>query len=166
MPQSFAMRIFNTWLEENRHRFHYPPIAIIRRKHRFSFCFSGIAPSIQGCITHWGGMVISVEYQGETWEFIADLDMAPERLGKGQYVCRFCEENAGVVYPTREALWIEHGFETILAWCNERFQPGLQVVLCETNEGGGRWVELEQLSDRLKVARRYKVVAEYPLFLR
>lgn len=165
MPQSFSMRTFNAWLEENRHRFHYPPMAIVRRKHCFSFRFSGIAPSIQGCIAHWGGMVISVEYRGETWDFMVDLDIAPERLGKGQYVCRFCDEDARVVYPTREAIWIEHGFEMVLDWCNERFQPGLQVVLCETDDGGIRWARFERLANRPTADHSYQVVAEYLLCL-
>jgi len=164
MPQSFAMRVFNTWLRENRHRFHYPPMAIVRRKRGFSFRFAGIAPSIEGGINHWGSMVISVEYQGDTWDLIADLDIAPECLGKGRYICRFCEEEARVVYPTREALWIEHGFEMVLEWCNEHFQPGLQVVLCETDDGGIRWAKFERLADRPTADRSY-IVAEYPLCL-
>lgn len=162
MPQSFSMRLFDRWLAENRTRFRHPPTAIVRRKGSRAFRFVGVTPSIWGHVSDWGSIVVGVDYRGETWDLIADLDIAPERLATGDYVCRFCEADARTVYPTRAALWIEHGFEPLLEWCNARFRADLNVMLFQTEDGGCTWVELRR-SDGAPAGTRAHVAAEYPL---
>ncbi|HHW77558.1 MAG TPA: hypothetical protein GX399_11130 [Xanthomonadaceae bacterium] len=103
MPQSFSMRLFDRWLAENRTRFRHPPTAIVRRKGSRAFRFAGVAPSVWGHVCDWGSIVVGIDHRGETWDLITDLDIAPERLAAGGYVCRFCEADARKVYPTRAA---------------------------------------------------------------
>ena len=94
MPQSFSMRLFDRWLAENRTRFRHPPTAIVRRKGSRAFRFAGVAPSVWGHVCDWGSIVVGIDHRGETWDLITDLDIAPERLAAGGYVCRFCEADA------------------------------------------------------------------------
>ena len=163
MPQSFSMRLFDRWLEQNRTRFLHPPTAIVRRKRSRAFRFAGVTPSIWGDVCDWGSIVVGVNYRGETWDLIADLDIAPARLATGGYVCRLCEADAREIYPTRASIWIEHGFESLLEWSNAHFRADLNVMLFQTKDGGGRWVELRQRADDMAVVAEHGLVADYPL---
>lgn len=163
MPQSFSMRLFDRWLEQNHVRFRHPPTAIVRRKRSRAFRFVGVNPSIRGHVCDWGSIVVGVDYRGATWDLVADLDIAPARLATGGYVCRLCEAGAQKVYPTRASLWIEHGFESLLDWSNTHFQADLNVMLFQTRDGGATWVELRQRADGVAVAARRGLVADYPL---
>lgn len=163
MPQSFSMRLFDRWSEENRTRLRHPPTAIVRRKRSRAFRFAGVAPSVWGHVCDWGSIVVGVDHRGENWDLIADLDIAPARLATGGYVCRLCEADAQKVYPTRAALWVEHGFESLLEWCNARFRADLNVMLFQTEDGGSTWVELRRRSDGAPAGTRAHVAAEYPL---
>jgi len=35
------------------------------------------------------------------------------------------------IHPTREALWEQHVFESLLEWCNGRFLPDRVILLIE-----------------------------------
>lgn len=163
MPQSFSMRLFDRWLEQNRARFHHPPTAIVRRKQSRTFRFAGVTPSIWGHVCDWGSIVVGVDYRGENWDLIADLDIAPARLATGGYVCQLCAADAQKVYPTRASLWIEHGFESLLDWSNTHFRPDLNVMLFQTKDGGATWVKLRRRADDMAVAAERGLVADYPL---
>lgn len=187
MPTSFPMRLFEQWLAQNRARFRHPPTALVRRKKSRSFRFAGVAPSVWGQVCDWGSIVVGVDQHGYTWDLLADLDIAPERLTTGGYRCRLCEPATRVIYLTRESLWIGHGFEALLAWSNAQFQADRMISLWQLGEGC-RWADLRPLAEMAiptaeKVERRkYKatllhqltihrdepvpapeLVAEYPL---
>lgn len=160
MPTSFSQRLFNDWLAQNRSRFSHPPMAIRRRKGSLSFRFTGVASSVWGSINDWGGMVIGVDYQGECWDLVADLDIAPERLTTGGYICGLCDADSRMIYPTREAIWMEHGFEPLLEWCNQQFQADRWVTIWGID--GGSWVTLRPQLDDAATAKP-EFLAQYPL---
>ncbi|HSA47948.1 MAG TPA: hypothetical protein P5552_15835 [Candidatus Competibacteraceae bacterium] len=53
MPQSFSVRLFDHWLEQNRARFRHPPTAIVRRKRSRAFRFAGVTLLIWGHVCDW-----------------------------------------------------------------------------------------------------------------
>ena len=160
MPASFFQRLFEHWLAQNRSRFHHSPMAIRRRKGSLSFRFTGVVPSVWGHICDWGSIVVGVNHQGECWDLLADLDIAPERLTTGGYVCGFCDVDTRTIYPTRESIWIEHGFESLLEWCNAHFQADHWVTIWGTD--GATWATLRPPSDDVETAKP-AFVAHYPL---
>ena len=160
MPSSFPQRLFNRWLMQNRSRFHHPPMAIRRRKGHLSMRFTGVAPLVWGHIDDWGNIEVRVDYQGKLWDMVVWLDICPERLPGGGYVCRFCDDDTQTVYPTRESIWIEHGFEALLEWCNTHFQADQWVTIWGMD--GGNWVTLRPLGDTAETAKP-EFVAQYPL---
>jgi hypothetical protein len=160
MPTSFPQRLFNDWLAQNRSRFSHPPMAIRRRKDYLKFRFTGVASSVWGSINDWGGMVIGVDYRGECWDLVADLDIVPRRLTTGGYICRLCDADTRTIYPSREAIWMEHGFEPLLKWCNQQFQADQWASVWGTD--GGRWVQLGPLLDDAATAKP-EFLTQYPL---
>ncbi|MFZ4789355.1 MAG: hypothetical protein ACOYMW_00320 [Candidatus Competibacteraceae bacterium] len=160
MPTSFPQRLFNDWLAQNRSRFSHPPMAIHRRKDYLKFRFTGVDPSVWGQFTNWGSMVIGVDYWGECWDLVADLDIAPERLATGGYICQFCDVDTRTIYPSREAIWIEHGFEPLLEWCNQQFQADQWASVW--GDEGATWVQLGPLLDDAATAKP-EFLTQYPL---
>ncbi|MBK7543032.1 MAG: hypothetical protein IPI57_14950 [Candidatus Competibacteraceae bacterium] len=90
MPRPFAMRLFDGWLEQNRPRFHRPPIVVERRQRSRVFRFAGVALSVWGSVCDGGAITVRVGHAGTTWDFLADFDLSPARLAPGGYVCRLC----------------------------------------------------------------------------
>jgi len=161
MPKAFFIRLFDHWLSQHRADFRHPPMAVRRFKRHVTFRFKGIVPSIWGAIKECGFIEVGVDHHGQCWDLLADFDIAPKRLPGGNYICEYCEEATRTIYPTREALWIEHGFESLRAWCNAELRADRQMVLFGTEDGGGRWACLKPLS--YVPAMDAHLVARYPL---
>ncbi|HRD68167.1 MAG TPA: hypothetical protein PKY50_18695 [Candidatus Competibacter sp.] len=161
MPRPFGPRLFDRWLAQNRSRFRHAPTAVVRRKRWRTFGFTGVDPSIWGSIGADGQIVIGVDYRGQTWDFLAGFDIAPQRQRAGGYACQMCVPEARTIYADRAALWIEHSFEPLLEWCNARFQAGANVVL--SGSDGATWARLESRAVEPPDGARSNMVAIYPL---
>lgn len=129
-PRSFFIRCLETWLDHNRHRFNHPPQVLKRRPSGLILGFDSVNPMITCWAQGSGDFMPQVEHEGDLWDSLTwDFDCYAQRHGHG-YVCGLCLESGHKkLYPTREALWIEHSFEPWLKWCNRMFTKNRRLCL-------------------------------------
>ena len=128
------------WLSENRQRFAVP-IRITRRTDRgIEMAFVGANPILSAILTRWE-INIAVEWQGECWDLVESHE-AYARSSTSGYFCFLCIPEARVFYPSREALWREHLFETFLEWVNDRLLKARWIGIYGSRELGVTWVKL------------------------
>src|SRR5882724_7232445 len=119
MPKHFVRMTFDRWLAHNHARFRYPPHLMLQRKRYIELQFAGITPAIQCAISQEGMVGIYAIYQREWWDSLADFDMVARRTSTGHYYCDACTPPE--MFPSREALWVTHSFEPLLARTNAHF---------------------------------------------
>ena len=111
------MHLFLNWLKANRNRFRHEPRIVRQRRNFIELCFTGISNAIHVGFNPNSGMIVSVHFQGECVDLLGDFDVAVRKSREG-YFCALCYEEKRDYYPTRDELWIQHGFETFLEWSN------------------------------------------------
>lgn len=111
--------LFLNWLRSNRSRFPFYPQVVRHHRHCIELVFVGITGAIRPLFYPRSGIMVNVAWQGIDWDFIADFDVAARKSASGYY-CALCKPEFQVYYPTREELWIQHGFEPFLEWCNTK----------------------------------------------
>lgn len=122
-------RPFLNWLKANRSRFKHEPIVVRHYENHIELRLAGITKALRIGYSTRTGITAAVFWHGELCDFIGDCEVA-ECKSKEGYYCALCSEELRKYYPTREALWIQHGFETFLEWCNSE--------LADSN-----WLEIE-----------------------
>ena len=138
--------LFLNWLRANRSRFQFEP-QIKKMKRYIDGGFAGITPAL-GFIVNKGGLMVTADWNGRCWDAIADFDVAERHSEQGIFCC-LCTPDERDFYPTRAALWTEHGFEPFLAWCNEKLTVNRYLAIYEFNDGGGTEAKLQK-EDALK----------------
>jgi hypothetical protein len=123
-------RAFYAWLDLNRSRFSHSVGLHKKAGHWAEYSFAGIHPAITGSLTE-SGLCVSAKYQGECWDVLFDVDAYPKKVPAG-YVCRECMPEHKKVFVSREALWADHLFETLLTWVNEKLARAQWLVLQAT----------------------------------
>jgi hypothetical protein len=137
-------REFLHWLSENRQRFAVP-VRITRRTDRWiEMAFVGANPILSAILTRWQ-INIAVEWEGECWDLVESHEAGAVRSASG-YFCTLCVPEARVFYPSREALWRDHLFETFLEWVNDKLLKARWIGVYGSPEIGVTWVKL--LTDR------------------
>ena len=95
---------FLAWLDEARPRL---AVAIdIQRStpEVIEFSFEVVNPVLVGALTGRGDLGVSVEWEGECWDFLLSLEVRPRKTAGG-FVCSFCEpEGKHRIFPNVEAL--------------------------------------------------------------
>jgi hypothetical protein len=94
-------------------------------------------------LTGWD-IWISVDWQGENWDYLDCFDFCPKAV-LGGYVCHMCYPEAQKLYPSCEALWRDHTFEPFLEWVNGKLVKAKWIGLYATEDRGCTWGKL--LSD-------------------
>jgi len=152
--------LFLNWLSENRHRFPFYPRVVKHRKHSIEFDFIGITGVIRVLFYPKSGIDIAVWWQGKGWDSLIDFDVSVRRSEDGYY-CALCKPEFQVHYPTREKLWVTHGFELFLEWCNTELVNANWLELfdgdgvtsamlhAEKPENDQHWEPLIELADKL-----------------
>lgn len=130
--------LFLNWLKANRSRFKHEPIIVRHHNNYIDLRLTGITNALQIGYSTRNGITVSVYWLGEHCDFLGDCEVAERKSRKGYY-CAFCYEDLRVYYPTREELWIQHGFETFLEWCNTEL---LKYNWLEIKMGRGTSVRL------------------------
>ena len=116
LPRPRIQRAFVLWFRENRARFKVP-VRLTTVTH------AGIMlnfPSHTECLCvllSRGDLSVHVKWQGVAWDMLISLDAWPEPVNGG-YRCSLCLGEIEI-WPTREAIWIDHLFEAFLSWVNE-----------------------------------------------
>ncbi len=81
---------------------------------------------------------------GECQDSAGWFDAAPLRVAEG-YRCSLCEDrSSSTVYPSFEALWVEHVFVPWMIWINEALTSLSRIDFCQKPDGGTSWVNLIQ----------------------
>ena len=121
MHKNFSQRTFDYWLKHNRKIFNHPPQLFLRRRDYVLYLFQGINPAIRLSIKNYGYIELWVYYQGTAWDILTDFDVHARRTSTGAYYCHLCDEDSRVLYPSREDLWVDHSFKSLLEWSQENF---------------------------------------------
>lgn len=136
-------RAFESWFKKNSTRFAVPILltkitsrGIKLRFHNYPDCLSVWLSSNE--------LAVHVDWQGEWWDMIIDLDVWPYHT-RGGYKCKCCLVEPGesaVIFPSREALWQDHLFDPFLEWVNEELAPARWLQISCTVDRGARWERL------------------------
>jgi hypothetical protein len=105
--------------------------------------FAGVTPTIRCIISQESIVGIYASYQGEWRDGLADFDVVARRTSTGHYSCHLC--TFPELFPSREALWVTHSFEPLLAWTNTHFHASQWLWLYRV--GGMTWAGLKPLED-------------------
>lgn len=135
-PRPRIQRAFVQWLDKNQSRFLIPVRIKGIRANFLQLEFMGITREISASLRHTGGtslpgydeMLVPVEWNGTTWDYLLWLDAAPLKSGDG-YVCDACEPAQRIVYRDRESMWRDHLFEPFLNWVNTSLAPAKWLAL-------------------------------------
>jgi hypothetical protein len=139
MPKNFVRKTFERWLARQHAAFTHPPYLVLQRKEYFLLRFAGLTPALQCYISTWGSIEIRVMYQRTLWDILTDFDISARRTGTGQYYCGLCTPRE--MFPSREALWVQHSFAPFLAWTNEHLHT--EQWLCLLGRTGVSWAVLK-----------------------
>jgi len=111
---------FKDWLAKNGNRFNRKyKIRHYKKRGFLRIYFEDVTPEIHCHLNEPGGVAVSVHFRGKFWDYLVDLDCAIRRARNRKYYCGFCLEPK--YYKTPQELLIEHSFETLLEWVNEKF---------------------------------------------
>ncbi len=135
-------RAFMHWFNENHTRFAIP-IRVTKitakgvelRFQNYPDCLSVVLSSDE--------LAVHVEWLGERWDRIIDLDVWAYHT-RGGYKCRCCWDERGEsaeIFPNLEALWQDHLFNPFLKWVNEKLAPARWLRISCTSDRGSTWAK-------------------------
>ncbi|MBV5330549.1 MAG: hypothetical protein JZU65_23455 [Chlorobium sp.] len=135
MRTYFMLKNFKEWLKTNRKRCSHPPFITRITKNGFSLSFSGIDPRICCYVSKSGMVSVSVKYDGECCDIIAEFDVIPNKDQRGKYFCYLCriEDQSSQSYPSRSELVIIHTWEPLLEWISTKLSPSMWVCVYGTD---------------------------------
>jgi hypothetical protein len=135
-------RAFLRWLVESQSRLAVPIWITKRMDQCLCWSFAGVNPIVHASLT-WE-IAIWVDWQGQNWDYLEAFEPYPKAVSGG-YVCHMCYPEAQKLYPSREALWLDHTFEPFLEWVNGKLVKAKWIGLYATENKGCTWGKL--LSD-------------------
>jgi len=143
MPRKRIQRSFMQWWKQNRQRFdvqvHILTVSHVGIRLKFAKDY--------GCIfarLSQDDLSVIVEVEGLFWDMLLSLDVCPVRSLNG-YSCALCEQS-DQIWPTRDALWVDHLFEPFLEWVNARLAKSCGIKLTG-KPGSSTGAELVMKSD-------------------
>ncbi len=108
-------RAFDSWYRIHQHRFLVKLVFLARTDRRLDFAFAGITSALSASLSGYD-LSVRVTWLDETWDLLASWDASPKRNGEG-YICALCQPSA--VFASREAVWEDHLFESLVVWTNK-----------------------------------------------
>lgn len=165
MPKEFIHKAFEQWIYRNLKRFKYQPLIFKRRKDYIQLKFSGITSEILCHIDKRGQVLISIEYQDQCWDIIAEFDVAEKRSAENKYYCELCLPEYRVFYSSKQELWEKHSFEPLLEWINENFLKSQWVCLFGGGETGFTIAKLREKQDVSKMTQDKYFFCAFPVVL-
>jgi len=128
-PRPHILRLFQCWLKTSRSRFQIPAPQLVHcNDQSLRFTFPSLPGNFAGVFNRMSGITLAVNFRGECWDLIGDFHTVEEHNGRG-FFCRLCLPEYRMYYPSREALWTQHCFESFLQWCNETLAPAKWLAL-------------------------------------
>ncbi|WP_069065492.1 hypothetical protein [Sphingobium sp. RAC03] len=101
-----------------------------------SFLIGGRA--LQGYV-HPSGISIAAMLGKECWDFLFDEDVVPVNDGAAWF-CSLCEPNDCRLFPSIEALWVDHLFDPLRRWIDEQLRPATALEYHRVD--GATWMRL------------------------
>jgi hypothetical protein len=145
-PRPRLQRAFVLWFNDN-HTLFKIPLRLTKLSAK------GVELHFQNfpdCLSVWlalDELRVFVEWQGEPWDTLFDMDLYPSRTSDG-YKCDQCMRDEGesvALFPTRVALWQDHLFAPFLKWVNEKLYSARWLRISCLGPAGDRgctWAEL------------------------
>jgi hypothetical protein len=125
------------------------PSASANRARGDEFTFALANPVLIGSLATCGDLVISAEWEGECWDFLLSEEVRPALSQEG-FVCSLCEqEGKHRIFPTLEALWLDHLFRPLEVWINTKLDAAWAVALYRRDGGGATWARLVSAGESL-----------------
>ena len=141
-------RDFVAWYLGNETRFKIKLELLRRHDDYLTLAFASLSRVIIVWVTA-DEITVSVEWEGELWDYICDFDTSPCRV-PGGYVCSECPEDKRDVYPSRASLRCAEVFEPFLNWVNQQLADSSALsVSGSANEAS--WVRLIPRSEEEEV---------------
>jgi hypothetical protein len=106
-------------------------------------------------------IAIAVDYDGFTWDLLGDFDLQEVRQPNG-YVNGLCLPEFRKLYPTRESLWINELFESLLRWVNGKLASASWLILSAQSDS--TWANLVMENSRLQAESLSTHVKTIPLY--
>ena len=148
-PPSGLQRAFLAWIEESRSRLAIAICIGQSTPEVTEFTFVVANPVLIGSLTACGDLVISAEWEGECWDFLLSEEVRPALSQEG-FVCSLCErEGKHRIFPTLEALWLDHLFRPLEDWINTKLDAAWAVALYRRDGGGATWARLVSAGESL-----------------
>jgi len=135
-----------SWLSESHTRFIVEPGISKARDGHLEISFHGVAPEIAVIIHGKGDIGVVINHHGGCWDILSEFDILPRRNSVGDHYCGFCLPGSKKFYRSRRELLTEHGFEPLLKWINENFQPSRWILLFG-EEGHTTWAKIVKEED-------------------
>lgn len=143
IPRPRIQRAFVRWFIENYTRFMVPVRLTKISGKGVEIHFQGYPDCLSAGLSR-NELGVYVEWQGEGWDCLIDLEANPIHT-RGGYQCKSCvneNDEQAMVFPSREALWKDHLFEPFLKWVNEQLAPACWLRISSIGDGGTTWAEL------------------------
>ena len=85
---------------------------------------------------------VGVRWQHRCWDFLLSEDVVSVKSASG-YICGLCTEaGEAAPFPSRDALWADHLFNSLLDWVNHKLFAARAIGLFTTEDGGASWAKL------------------------
>ena len=140
---------FLAWLVEGRSRLAVAIKVGCSTPDVTEFGFASANPILAGSLATCGDLVISADWEGVCWDFLFSEEVRPEK-SHGGFVCAICErESKHRIFPTLEALWLDHLFRPLEDWINTKLAVAQAVALYRTDHGGSTWARLVSAGEPL-----------------
>ena len=145
LPRPHNQRAFVSWLAENYTRFSVS----VRINRITATSVTLIFPDYPACLSvslceH--SLNVVVDWQGLNWDMLISLDAYIARTVNG-YQCQLCivdDTESPQLFPSREALWIDHLYEPFLKWVNEELASARWLQISGSSDGGITCAQLIQ----------------------
>ncbi len=146
-----VFRSFQAWYSTNQANFRRKLSVIERSESRLVLAVDGIPKQVMTilfeiCYGKSRSLNVAANFHlnGECLDSAGWFDAAPLRVAEG-YRCSLCEDrSSSTVYPSIEALWVEHVFVPWMIWINEALTSLSRIDFCQKPDGGTSWVNFIQ----------------------
>lgn len=107
------LRAFLAWLADQRSTLGVRLLHMHTRKHYLIYQIEGYGGLLELCVRR-GDISVAAMRNGEVWDLLYCLESVMSRQKDG-FVCTLCEPPSET-YPSAEALWVAHDFESLADW--------------------------------------------------
>jgi hypothetical protein len=94
-------------------------------------------------------MSIAAMLDDECWDFLFDEDVVLESDAVAWY-CSLCAPSDRRLFPSAEALWVDHLFDPLRRWIDKQLRPATALEFHRVE--GATWARLMTLSEASKTA--------------